>query len=97
LNIEKLQDLVRDNDKQRYDLILEGADGQILENVCGITDIPEKSAILQSQALKKKGIWLIRARQGHSMKVRQSRVQSWTHRILFIEYPAGDEADSFTQ
>jgi len=73
LNIEKLQDLVRSNDKQRYGLILEGPDGEILEDVCSDhaanPDATETSATLQSP-LKKKGVWLIRARQGHSMKVR---------------------------
>jgi len=73
LNIEKLQDIVRSNDKQRYGLILEGPDGEILEVVCGDrtanSDTTEKSPTLQSP-LKKKGVWLIRARQGHSMKVR---------------------------
>jgi RNA:NAD 2'-phosphotransferase (TPT1/KptA family) len=63
LNLEQLQDLVLSNDKQRYDLILEGSDGEILETVC-------TTRTLKSQA-SKKGVWLIRARQGHSVKVKQ--------------------------
>jgi hypothetical protein len=89
---------VLSNDKQRYDLILEGPDGEILETVCPRTDarsaVTEKSALCQS--LKNNGVWLIRARQGHSMKVRQSNIVIWTYRNFFIEGPAGDETYSFT-
>jgi hypothetical protein len=101
LDIEKLQDLVRSNDKQRYGLILEGPDGEILEDVCSDqaanSDTTEKSATLHSPLKKKKGVWLIRARQGHSMKVRMFdyNLQEET-RLYFIECPTRDEAYSFT-
>ena len=74
LNLEKLQDLVRSNDKQRFSLIFEGPDGEILENVSGSSPVnPEAGVIgsVESQTPKKKGVWLLCARQGHSMKVRQ--------------------------
>ena len=94
---------MRSNDKRRYDLILEGPDGEILETVGDTrtdadSDVTENLASLQSQTLGNKGVWLIRARQGHSMKVHQLITdQDMKLTQCYIECPAGVEVHSFSR
>lgn len=59
---------MQNNDKQRFDLIFESQDGVKLETVSGTPPLDAESTAQSAE--KSKGIWWIRARQGHSIKVK---------------------------
>lgn len=63
LDLEQIKEMVKGDSKQRYDLVLESPDGAKLL-VFGTTS-PEESKDVPPSA-----IWWIKARQGHSIKVR---------------------------
>jgi len=82
LDLERIKAIVKTDSKQRYDLILENSDGIKLEAISpGSMSSPSKagptaSSIMEPAAegtssgeITKEVIWLIKARQGHSIKV----------------------------
>ncbi|KAF8159865.1 KptA family-domain-containing protein [Crassisporium funariophilum] len=75
LDLERIKEIVRVDSKQRYDLILEDADGAKLPvdleaKVPAVAAAQGASSSTASSSLLSGlgGTWLIKARQGHSMK-----------------------------
>jgi len=82
LDLERIKAIVKTDSKQRYDLILENSDGIKLEAISPGSISPlskaasTASSIMEPVAegtssgeITKEAIWLIKARQGHSIKV----------------------------
>ncbi|KAF9523353.1 KptA family-domain-containing protein [Crepidotus variabilis] len=76
LDLEALELLVKSNDKQRYDLICETREGVVLDTTSPApvavpaVEVGAEGSSVQSPEVppSTKGIWWIRARQGHSIK-----------------------------
>ena len=76
VNLDTLQGVVKADSKQRFDLILENAQGVKLASfgapTVTATQINAGTAVeasATSSQIRQDGIWWIKARQGHSIKV----------------------------
>lgn len=75
LDIEKIQAIVDADEKKRYDLRFEVSEGASTTAVATVDSSPDgqspvpSSATLAGVPEERKGVWWIKANQGHSMKV----------------------------